>query len=144
MTARQFNRELDSTAPSLTTSLPYYPSLTKPIMIILFSLHKNGANLREIFTKTNTIPPHYQRYLRNLLQWMPCLIRRTNIQTCTVYTSTFLNLNENSDFVTDRTHHEMVQYNNSHTDCFPTRAHRTCSHTDKKTIPQQNRLCPSL
>ena len=62
MSARQFNRQLETTAPSLKTSLPYHPSLTKPIKKILSShdikvTDSSGTNLRDLLTKTKTTPP---------------------------------------------------------------------------------------
>ena len=62
MTARQFNRQLDATAPSLTTTLPYHPSLSKPIKKILSShdikvTDSSATSLRDLLTKTKTSPP---------------------------------------------------------------------------------------
>ncbi|MCP3662171.1 MAG: hypothetical protein GY696_06695, partial [Gammaproteobacteria bacterium] len=62
MTLRQFNRQHDATAPSLTTTLPYHPSLSKPIKKILSShdikvTDSSATSLRDLLTKTKTSPP---------------------------------------------------------------------------------------
>ena len=62
LTARQFNKQLLATAPSLTTSLPFHPTLTKPLKKILHAhdikvTHSSGTNLRDLLTKTKTTPP---------------------------------------------------------------------------------------
>ena len=63
-TTTQQNRQINASASSLKTPLPYHPSLTKPIKNILAShdikvTDSSGTNLRDLLTKTKTThPPH--------------------------------------------------------------------------------------
>ena len=71
----KFNRQLKSTAPSLTTSFLYQPSITKEFKKSLGSHDINVTSsseitLRDLLTKTNTRPtPHLTR---NVIYGISC------------------------------------------------------------------------
>ena len=57
-----FNRQLRAAEPSLTVSLPFHPTVSKPIKRILQQhdvkvTHSTGTTLQNLLTKTKTTPP---------------------------------------------------------------------------------------
>ena len=61
---KQFNRQLKSTASSLTTSFSFHPTITKQIKKYLGSHDvkvtiTSGTSLRNLLAKTKTTPPPY-------------------------------------------------------------------------------------
>ena len=74
LTLASFNRQL-ATAPSLTLSLPFHPTVSKPIKRILQQhdvkvTHSTGTTLRNILTKTKTSPPPH--LTPNAIYETPC------------------------------------------------------------------------
>ena len=75
LSSRQFNRQLKATLPSLTTSLPYHPTLSKDLKKILTShdiqvTNSSGTTLRNMLTKTKTTPP--PPMTQNVIYEIPC------------------------------------------------------------------------
>ena len=61
-TLKQFNRQLKAATPSLTSSFPFHPTITKNIKKSLASLDvkvasSSGTTLQDLLTKTKTTPP---------------------------------------------------------------------------------------
>ena len=70
-----FNRQIRAVEPSLKVSLPYHPTLTKPIKKILQQhdvkvTHSSGVTLRNILSKTKTTPPSH--ITPNAIYETPC------------------------------------------------------------------------
>ena len=62
LTLKQFNRQVKSTTPSLTTSFPFHPTITKQINKFIGShdikvTSSSGTTLRDLLTKTKPTPP---------------------------------------------------------------------------------------
>ena len=75
LSSRKFNRQLTANSPSLKTSLPYHPTLSKDLKKILTThdiqvTDSSGPTLRNILTKTKTTPPPYMT--QNLIYEIPC------------------------------------------------------------------------
>jgi hypothetical protein len=75
LTLASFNRQLQTTAPSLTLSLPFHPTVSKPIKRILQQhdvkiTHSSGTTLQNILTKTKTSPPPH--LTPNAIYETPC------------------------------------------------------------------------
>jgi hypothetical protein len=75
LTLASFNRQLQATAPSLTLSLPFHPTVSKPIKRILQQhdvkiTHSTGTTLQNILTKTKTSPPPH--LTPNAIYETPC------------------------------------------------------------------------
>ena len=70
-----FNRQIRAVEPSLKVSLPYHPTLSKPIKKILRQhdvkvTHSSGVTLRNILSKTKTTPPSH--ITPNAIYETPC------------------------------------------------------------------------